>query len=131
MEMVQMEFWTTSRIIILAGSCVNAPRGIPTFPIHFWIMFHCTDDKLPQTKNMLLRGGTEGSKHRFQPVILCFGSFFKSYKRKKLLSEWELNKMKMATNLLHKEDTLIATSLSSELLKTSQIVKELFKKYSS
>ena len=34
--------------------------------------------------------------------------------------------MKVATNLLHKEeDTMIATSVSSELRMTSQIVKEL------
>ena len=75
---------------------------------------------------MQLRGGTEGSKHMFLPVILCFGSFLKSFKRRKLLSEWEFYKMKVATNLLHKEeDTLIATSVSSELSMTSQIVKEL------
>ena len=47
-------------------------------------------------------------------------------KRRKLLSGWEFYKMKVATNLLHKEeDTLIATSISSELSMTSQIVKEL------
>ena len=79
-----------------------------------------------QEQIMQLRGGTEGSKHMFLPVILCFGSFSKSYKKRKLLSEWEFYKMKVATNLLHKEeDTLIATSVSSELSMTSQIVKEL------
>ena len=79
-----------------------------------------------QEQIMQLRGGTEGSKHMFLPVILCFGSFSKSYKKRKLLSEWEFYKMKVATNLPHKEeDTLIATSVSSELLMTSQIVKEL------
>ena len=41
------------------------------------------------------------------------------------MSEWEFYKMKEVTNLLHKEeDTMIATSVSSELRMTSQIVKE-------
>ena len=79
-----------------------------------------------QEQVMQLRGDTEGSKHMFLPVILCFGSFLKCYRRRKLLLEWEFYKMKVATNLLHKEeDTLIATSVSSELSMTSQIVKEL------
>ena len=79
-----------------------------------------------QEQIMQLRSGTKGSKHVFLPVILCFGSSLKSYKRRKLLSEWEFYKMKVATNLLHKEeDTLIATSVFSELSMTSQIVKEL------
>ena len=30
---------------------INAPRGIPTFPIEFWNMFHRTDDELPRTNN--------------------------------------------------------------------------------
>ena len=30
---------------------VNAPRGIPTFPIDFWNMFHHTDDELQRTNN--------------------------------------------------------------------------------
>ena len=38
-----------------------------------------------QEKIMQLRGGTEGSKHMFLPVILYFGSFLKSYKRRKLV----------------------------------------------
>ena len=75
---------------------------------------------------MQLRGGTEGSKHIILPVTMCFGSLLKSYKRRTLLSEWEFYKLKVATNLLHKEeDTLIATSVFSELLMTSQIVKQL------
>ena len=61
----------------------------------------------------------------FPPVNLCFESFFKSCERRKLLSEWGFYKMKVATNLLHKEeDMLIATSVSSELSMTFQIVKE-------
>ena len=68
---------------------VNAQRGIPTFPIDFWNMFHRTDDKLPRTNNAV-EGWHRGSKHMFLPVILCFGSFSKSYKKRKLLSEWEL-----------------------------------------
>ena len=79
-----------------------------------------------QEQIMLLTGGTEGSTPMFLPVILCFGSFLKSYKRRKLLSEWEFYKMKVATNLFHKEeDTLIAASVSSELSMISQVVKEL------
>ena len=46
-----------------------------------------------QEQIMQLRGSTEGSKHMFLPVILCFGSFLKSYKRRKLLSEWEFYKI--------------------------------------
>ena len=30
---------------------VNALRGISTFPIDFWNMFHRTDDELPRTNN--------------------------------------------------------------------------------
>ena len=30
---------------------VNAPRGIPTFPIDFWNMFHRADDEIPRTNN--------------------------------------------------------------------------------
>ena len=31
--------------------CFNAPKGIPTFPIDFWNMFHRADDELPRTNN--------------------------------------------------------------------------------
>ena len=79
-----------------------------------------------QEQIMRLRCDTEGSKHMFLPVILCFGSSLKCFKRTKLLSQWEFYKMKVASNLLHKEEnTLIATSVSSELSMTSEIVKQL------
>ena len=75
---------------------------------------------------MQLRFGAEGSKHVFMPVILCFGSFLKCCKMRKVLPEWEFYKIRVATNLFHKEeDTLTATSLSSELSMNSQFVKEL------
>ena len=75
---------------------------------------------------MQLRGSTEGSTYMFLPVSLCFGSFLKCWKRRKLLSEWKFYNMKVAANLFHKEeDTLIATSVSSKLSMTSKIVKEL------
>ena len=79
-----------------------------------------------QEQIMQLRGGTQGSQHMFLPVILCFGSFLKSYKRRKLLPECEFYKMKVTTNVLNKEeDMLIAASIFSELSMTSQIIKEL------
>ena len=43
-----------------------------------------------------------------------------------MLPDWDFYKMKVATNLLHKEEgKLIATSISLELSMTSHIVKEL------
>ena len=75
---------------------------------------------------MQLRFGAEGSKHVFMPVILCFGSFLKCCKMRKVFPEWEFYKIRVATNLFHKEeDTLTTTSLSSELSMNSQFVKEL------
>ena len=47
-----MEFWTTYfEDNYVVRFHVNAPRGIPTFPIDFWNIFHCTDDKPPRTNN--------------------------------------------------------------------------------
>ena len=43
---------------------VNAPRGIPTFPIDFWNMFHRTDDELPRTNNAV-EGWYRGFQTRF------------------------------------------------------------------
>ena len=56
---------------------VNAPRGIPTFPIDFWNMFHRTDDELPRTNNAV--EVVQRVPNTFLPVILCFGSFLKCY----------------------------------------------------
>ena len=124
-EMVQMEFWTTSRIIMLGGSASMHQEVYQHFQSILGICFTAQMTSF-QEQIMQLRNGTKGSKHVFLPVILCFGSSLKSYKRRKLLSEWEFYKMNVATNLLHKEeDTLIANSVSSELSMTSQIVKEL------
>ena len=125
MEMVQMEFRTSSRIIMLGGSASMFHKAYTNVSNEFLECF-TTQMMSFHEQIMLLRGGTEGSKHIFLPVLLCFGSLLKCYKRRKLLSEWEFYKMKVATILLHKEeDALIATSLSSELLMTFQIVKEL------
>ena len=52
---------------------VNAPRGIPTFPIDFWNMFHRTDDELPRTNNAV-----EGWHRGFQAhVSACHPVFWK------------------------------------------------------
>ena len=119
-----MEFWTTSRIIMVGGSVSMLQEVHQHFQSIFGICFTAQLTSF-QEQITQLRGATEGSKHMFLPVILRFGSFLKSYKRRKLFSEWEFYKMKVVTNFLHKEDTLIATSVSSKLSMTSQIVKEL------
>ena len=104
---------------------INAPRGIPTFPIDFWNKFRHTDDELPRTNNAVEEWHRGFQAH----VSACHPVFWNvswSITIGGNLSEWEFYKMKVTTNLLHKEeDTLIATSVYSELSMTSQIVKEL------
>ena len=52
---------------------VNALRGISTFPIDFWNMFHRTDDELPRTNNAV-----EGWHRGFQAhVSACHPVFWK------------------------------------------------------
>ena len=52
---------------------VNAPRGIPTFPIDFWNMFRRTDDELPRKNNAV-----EGWHRGFQAhVSACHPVFWK------------------------------------------------------
>ena len=52
---------------------VNAPRGIPTFSIEFWNMFHRTDDELPRTNNAVKEWHVG-----FQPhVSACHPVFWK------------------------------------------------------
>ena len=52
---------------------VNTQRGIPTFPIDFWNMFHRTDDELPRTNNAV-----EGWHRGFQAhVSACHPVFWK------------------------------------------------------
>ena len=52
---------------------VNAPAGIPTFPIDFWNMFHRTDEELPRTNNAV-----EGWHRGFQVhVSACHPVFWK------------------------------------------------------
>ena len=74
---------------------VNA-QSFQHFQLIFGICFTAQMTSF-QEQIMQLRGGTEGSKHMFLPVTMCFGSFLKSYKRRTLLSEWEFYKMKVAT----------------------------------
>ena len=52
---------------------VNAPRGIPTFPIEFWNMFHRTDDELPSTNNAVERWHRRFQAH----VSACYPAFWK------------------------------------------------------
>ena len=55
---------------------VNAPRGIPTFPIDFWNMFHHTDDELQRTNNAV-----EGWHRGLQAhVSTCHPVFWKFLK---------------------------------------------------
>ena len=120
-----MEFWTTSRITMLGVSVSMLQQVYQHFQSIFGVCFTAQMNSF-KGQIMQFRCDAEGSKHVFLPVILCFGSFLKCCKRRKLLPQWEFYKMRVATNLLHKEeDTLIATSLSSELSMNSQIVKEL------
>ena len=100
MKMVQMEFWTTLGIIMLGGSLSILQEVYQHFQSIFEI---CSTAQITsfQEQIMQLRGGTEVSKHMFLPIILCFESFLKCYKRSKLLPEWEFYKMKVATNLLY------------------------------
>ena len=79
MEMVQMEFWTTSRIIILEGSASMLQEVYQHFLSVFGICF-TTQMTSFQEEIMQLRGGTESSKHTFLSVILCFGNFLRCYK---------------------------------------------------
>ena len=53
---------------------VNAPRGIPTFPIDFWNMFHRTDDELPRTNNAVevWHSGFQAQVSTCHPVFLKF-----------------------------------------------------------
>ena len=53
---------------------VNAPRGIPTFPIDFWNMFHHTDDELPRTNNAVERWhrGFQAHASTYHPVFWKF-----------------------------------------------------------
>ena len=125
MEMVQMEFWTASRITMLGVSVSMLQQVYQHFQSIFGICFTAQMNSF-KGQIMQLRFGAEGSKHVFMPVILCFGSFLKCCKMRKVLPEWEFYKIRVATNLFHKEeDTLTATSLSSELSMNSQFVKEL------
>ena len=132
MEMVQMEFWTTSRKMVLGGSLSMIQEVYQHFQSIFGIYFTAQVTSF-QEQITQLRGDTEGSKHMFLPVLLCFGSFLKCSRRRKLLSQWEFYKTKVTINFLHKEeDTLIATSISLELSMTSKSSNNwLFKKYSS
>ena len=115
MEMVQMEFWTTSRKMVLGGSVSLIQEVYQRFQSIFGIYFTAQVTSF-QEQITQLRGDTEGSKHMFLPVLLCFGSFLKCSRWRKLLSQWEFYKTKVTINLLHKEeDTLIATSISLEL----------------
>ena len=115
MEMVQMEFWTTSRKMVLGGSVSMIQEVYQHFQSIFGICFTAQVTSF-QEQITQLRGDTEGSKYMFLPVILCFGSFLKCSGRRKLLLQWEFYKTKVTINLLHKEeDTLIATSISLEL----------------
>ena len=79
-----MEFWTTSRIIMVGGSESMLQEVHQHFQSIFGICFTAQMMSF-QEQIMQLRGGTEGSKHMFLPVILCFRSFSKSYKKRKLL----------------------------------------------
>ena len=45
----------------------NACRSTPTFSIDFWNMFHCTDDELPRTNNIV-----EGWHRGFQAHVSAF-----------------------------------------------------------
>ena len=88
-------------------------------------MFHRTDDELPRTNNAV-----EGWHRGFQAhVSAChpvFWKFLEVLQKEETVVRVGILKMKVVTNLLHKEeDTLIATRISSELLMTSQIVKKL------
>ena len=62
----------------------NAPRRSPLFAINLWNMFNRTDHELPRTNNSV-----EGYHRSFQGhllhVILCFGNFHLSFKKKKTL----------------------------------------------
>ena len=77
MEMVQMEFWTSSRIIMLRGSVSMLHKAYTNVSNQFLECF-TTQMMSFQEQIMLLRGSTEGSKDIFLLVLLCFGSFFKS-----------------------------------------------------
>ena len=54
---------------------VNAPRGIPTFPIDFWNMFHHTDGELSRTNNAVEGWHTGFPAH----VSACHPVFWKLF----------------------------------------------------
>ena len=81
MEMMQMEFWTNLRAIMLAGSVSMLQEVHQHFQSIFGICFSAQMTSF-QEQIMELRFSTEGSKHIFLPFILCFGSFLKCYQKK-------------------------------------------------
>ena len=121
MYMLQTEFWTTSRIIVLGGSISMLQEVYQHFQSIFGICFTAQMASF-QEQIMELRGGTECSRHVLLPLILCFRSFLKCYKSRKLLSEWEFYKMKVAFST--KKKIVDCNQVSSELSMTCQIVKE-------
>ena len=80
MEMMHMEFWTYSRTIMLGGSVSMLQEVYQHFQSIFGICFIAEMTSF-QRQMMALRFGTEGYKHMFLPVILCFGSFLKCYQK--------------------------------------------------
>ena len=122
MDMLQTEFWINLRIIVLGGSVSMLQEVYQHFQSIFRICFTAQMTSF-QEQIMELRGGTEYSRHMLLPVILRFGSFLKCYKSRKLLSEWEIYKMKVAFST--KKKIVDCNQVSSELSMTCQIVKEL------
>ena len=80
MEMMQMEFWTNWRTIMLGGSVSMLQKVYQHFQSIFGICFTAQMTSF-QEQIMELRFSTESSKHMFLPVILCFGSFLKCYQK--------------------------------------------------